>query len=183
MEERYGEFRIGQKDPFEIIILAEFQHYKIAVNGCHLGVFRHRFPLHLVQYIHVHGDVAVEHILLEQDMKAAQESAQISSLIGIANSSPYNVLGSSTSSVPSTYHVIGTSTSNVPSSYQVIGTSTSNIAGNYHVIGTSSAPSNYQAMPSAPQIHSTYEPPPPYPGQQPQQPQPQQPQTWVFRKM
>jgi Galactoside-binding lectin len=73
MEERYGPCRIRKNETFEIIILAELQHYKIAVNGHHLGVFRHRLPLNLVQFINVSGDVSVEHILLEQDTRSAQE--------------------------------------------------------------------------------------------------------------
>lgn len=85
MEERYGECRVKKNDTFEIVILAEFQHYKIAVNGHHLGVFRHRLPLNMVQYINVSGEVTIDHILLEQDSRSAQDQAIISQV----TSTPY----------------------------------------------------------------------------------------------
>lgn len=78
MEERYGPCLVKKNAPFEIVILAELQHYKIAVNGHHLGVFRHRLPLHLVQYLNVKGEVTIEHILLEQDLRSAQQQMIIS---------------------------------------------------------------------------------------------------------
>lgn len=73
MEERYGPCRVRKNETFEIVILAEFQHYKIAINGHHLGVFRHRLPLNLVQFVQVSGDVSIDHVLLEQDSRSAQE--------------------------------------------------------------------------------------------------------------
>lgn len=81
MEERYGPCRVRKNETFEIVILAELQHYKLAINGHHLGVFRHRLPLHLVQFIHVSGDVTVEHILLEQDARSVQEQMFLSQVI------------------------------------------------------------------------------------------------------
>lgn len=79
-EERYGQFRISYNDPFEIIFLAEFEHYKIAVNGTHIGVFRHRLPLHLVNFIQVTGNVHIDHIVLEQDLQSAQVHQAISAI-------------------------------------------------------------------------------------------------------
>lgn len=81
LEERYGHCKVRNNETFEIVILAEFQHYKLAVNGHHLGVFRHRLPLALVQFISVSGDVTVDHILLEQDSRSAQESMIFSQVI------------------------------------------------------------------------------------------------------
>ena len=81
MEERYGPCQVQKNQTFEIVILAELQFYKIAVNGHHLGVFRHRLPLHLVQFIHVSGDVTVDHILLEQDARSVQQQIVVSQVI------------------------------------------------------------------------------------------------------
>jgi galectin-9 len=72
-EERYGKLSVKLGDPFEIVILAEMEFYKIAINGIHIGVFRHRLPMNLVQFINVSGDTTVSHILLEQDMQSAQQ--------------------------------------------------------------------------------------------------------------
>jgi hypothetical protein len=80
-EERYGAFRMKYNETFELIILQELEHYKIAVNGVHLGVFRHRLPLNLVNYISVHGDVTIDHILLDQDIKSASQYAALVNLI------------------------------------------------------------------------------------------------------
>lgn len=81
MEERYGPCQVRKNTTFEIIILAELQHYKIAVNGHHLGVFRHRLPLNLVQFIHVSGEVTIDHILLEQDAVSAQQQIIVSQVV------------------------------------------------------------------------------------------------------
>ncbi|XP_070502170.1 galectin-4-like [Chironomus tepperi] len=118
MEERYGAFRISYKDPFEIVILAEHAHYKIAVNGVHLGVFRHRLPLNLVQYIHVKGDVQIDHILLEQDVKSAQEQAALGQMINNAimgqNASSTYRIGSSQVLQPTSTYVVSSTTRAYP---------------------------------------------------------------------
>lgn len=91
MEERYGPCRVRKNETFEIVILAELQHFKIAINGHHLGVFRHRLPLHLVQFIYVGGDCAVDHILLEQDARSAQEQMIISQVVTPAMNMPVHM--------------------------------------------------------------------------------------------
>ncbi|KAL7027085.1 hypothetical protein ACKWTF_005300 [Chironomus riparius] len=121
MEERYGAFRISYKDPFEIVILAEHAHYKIAVNGVHLGVFRHRFPLNLVQYIQVKGDVEIEHILMEQDIKSAQEQAALGYMINNAmmqqnTSTKYRIATTQVVQPASTTYVVSSTTRAYPSS-------------------------------------------------------------------
>lgn len=88
MEERYGPCLVKKNATFEIVILAELQHYKIAVNGHHLGVFRHRLPLHLVQYLNVKGEVTIDHILLEQDLRSVQQQMIISQGISIPAAPP-----------------------------------------------------------------------------------------------
>lgn len=74
-EERYGKYKVRHNETFEIHILADQEFYKIAYNCEHIGVFRHRFPLHLVNYIQVSGDVKVDHILYEQDFSTAAVAA------------------------------------------------------------------------------------------------------------
>ena len=81
MEERYGPCRVKKNETFEIVLLAEHQHYKIAVNGHHLGVFRHRLPLHLVRYVNVSGEVTLDHILLEQDQASSQNQMIVSQVV------------------------------------------------------------------------------------------------------
>jgi hypothetical protein len=76
-EERYGQFRIRHKEIFEIYILADYEFYKIAVNGQHIGVFRHRLPWNLVNFVRVTGDVKVDHVLLEQDTMNPQSQSPI----------------------------------------------------------------------------------------------------------
>lgn len=88
MEERYGPCLVKKNATFEIVILAELQHYKIAVNGHHLGVFRHRLPLHLVQYVNIKGEVTIDHILLEQDLRSAQQQSIISQVIATPAAPP-----------------------------------------------------------------------------------------------
>jgi hypothetical protein len=60
-------------ESFEMIISAEREFYKLTINGQYLGSFRHRLPLHLVQFINVSGKVTIDHILIEQDMSAFQQ--------------------------------------------------------------------------------------------------------------
>lgn len=91
MEERYGPCRVKKNETFEIVILAEYQHYKIAVNGHHLGVFRHRLPLNLVQFINVSGDVTIDHVLLEQDARSARDQVIISQVVANPSSSVMSV--------------------------------------------------------------------------------------------
>lgn len=66
-EERDGPC-VRANESFEIIITAEREFYKLTVDGQHLGTFRHRLPLHLVQFIKVSGKVLIDYVLIEQDM-------------------------------------------------------------------------------------------------------------------
>lgn len=92
MEERYGPCRVKKNETFEIIILAEYEHYKIAVNGHHLGVFRHRLPLSLVNYVNVAGEVTIDHILLEQDTLAAHNQTIVSHVVSTPAAPLYPVI-------------------------------------------------------------------------------------------
>lgn len=68
-EERGGS-SVRAHETFEILILAEQDAYKIAMNGHHITQFQHRLPLHLVQFIYIHGDAVVEYVLYEHDTNA-----------------------------------------------------------------------------------------------------------------
>ncbi|KAG5681665.1 hypothetical protein PVAND_011079 [Polypedilum vanderplanki] len=145
-EERYGAFRISFKDPFEIIILAELEFYKIAINGVHLGVFRHRLPLHLVQYINVTGDVTVDHILFEQDMKSAQEHARLGHIISTNLNSSSNIHGRviSTSAVPS-HTTRAITVTQMPVYSQYMGNTSSSIHASQSTTGTQVYPYQSEA--------------------------------------
>lgn len=137
-EERYGQFGISYNKPFEIIFLAEFEHYKIAVNGTHIGVFRHRLPLHLVNFIRVSGEVKIDHILLEQDMSSAQVHQAISAI-----------------------------TTSMPANHFPIHVQPSMPASNHFPIYTQPPSYSYQPTPaSAPPIQVSYQPPTSYQQQQ-----------------
>lgn len=64
-EERYGGCPIGGNQPFEIMILAEENHFKITVNGSHFCFFKHRLPLNVGQYISVKGGCSIQSITVE----------------------------------------------------------------------------------------------------------------------
>jgi len=53
-------FHLGQ--PFEVMILIEEQHYKIAINGSHFCEYRHRIPKDTVRQLTVEGDVQLSQI-------------------------------------------------------------------------------------------------------------------------
>jgi hypothetical protein len=103
-EERLGLFEFKYYETFEITILAEFDHYKIAVNGQHIANFAHRIPLHLVQYMTVKGDgpVEVERILLEQNIQAASTPVTQFSAAA-ASATTTTVIGHQPPSAPTVY--------------------------------------------------------------------------------
>jgi hypothetical protein len=65
-EERGGAFVRANK-VFEFVIVAEREYYRLQVNGSHSGTFRHRLPLHLVQYIQITGEVTINQCSTEKD--------------------------------------------------------------------------------------------------------------------
>lgn len=44
---------------FEMLVLAEQNRYKIAINGAHYTEFNHRIPLHRVTHISIDGEVSI----------------------------------------------------------------------------------------------------------------------------
>ncbi|XP_054706100.1 basic salivary proline-rich protein 2-like [Uloborus diversus] len=65
-EESHGvQFPLSCDQGFEILILAETDHFKIAINGQHFAEFRYRLPLEKVSYLAIDGDVIVNCIKIE----------------------------------------------------------------------------------------------------------------------
>lgn len=64
-EENHGYMPLACGQGFEIIILCDPSHYKIAVNGQHYTEFGHRIPYQRVSYLAIDGDVTVSLIQYE----------------------------------------------------------------------------------------------------------------------
>lgn len=60
-EESYGN-GISPHQPFEIMILAEQEQFKIAINGVHFCDFRHRIPYQEITHLTIDGDVDIDKI-------------------------------------------------------------------------------------------------------------------------
>lgn len=70
-EERDGPC-VRENETFEIMISADREFFKLALNGQYLGNYRYRLPLHLIEYVKVSGMCSIDHILIEQDMSGFQ---------------------------------------------------------------------------------------------------------------
>lgn len=75
IEERYGGCPIQPGQPYEILVLAQNNCFKIAVNGAHFCEFNHRLPLFRIQYLYILNDTALSYIGLEGDVPQQQPSA------------------------------------------------------------------------------------------------------------
>lgn len=64
-EENLGQLRIQPGTAFEIIVLCEYENYKIAINGHHFADFRHRLPYQKVTHLVIDGDVEIDSIFWE----------------------------------------------------------------------------------------------------------------------
>lgn len=65
-EESHGShFPFSPEQSFEIMILVESDHFKIAVNGQHFCEFRYRLPLSDVSHLAIDGDVVINSIKYE----------------------------------------------------------------------------------------------------------------------
>ncbi|XP_031634690.1 galectin-9B-like [Contarinia nasturtii] len=73
-EERMGGCPIQYGERFEILILAEAEHFKIAVNGRHFAIFNHRIPLSSARFIFISGQVSIQSIKLEGDPNSVYNS-------------------------------------------------------------------------------------------------------------
>lgn len=66
-EERDGHYQLRTHEMFEIAITAENNHYRVSLNNKHFANFRHRLPLHMVNFFRVSGPVTVEQIVIENN--------------------------------------------------------------------------------------------------------------------
>lgn len=64
-EENDGPLWIKPGTSFEIIILCEYNCYKIAVNGRHFTEFAHRLPYNKVTHLVIDGEVLISSIFYE----------------------------------------------------------------------------------------------------------------------
>ncbi|KAJ9582385.1 hypothetical protein L9F63_003278 [Diploptera punctata] len=65
VEENHGHMPLTAGQSFEIIILCDPSHYKIAVNGQHFAEFGHRIPFQRVSFLTIDGDVNISLIQYE----------------------------------------------------------------------------------------------------------------------
>ncbi|KAK8779445.1 hypothetical protein V5799_019212 [Amblyomma americanum] len=65
-EESHGDpFPLVAGQSYEILVLVEHDHYKIAINSRHYAEFRHRIPLHRVTHLTMDGDTTVSLVQFE----------------------------------------------------------------------------------------------------------------------
>jgi len=73
LEEAWGNGSIMSPHvPFEIIILVEHDHFKIALNGGHYCEFRHRIPYEHISHLTIDGDVDIDRITVSSSSQAPQ---------------------------------------------------------------------------------------------------------------
>ncbi|EEC13175.1 galectin, putative [Ixodes scapularis] len=71
-EESHGDpFPLVAGQPFEILVLVEHDHYKIAINGAHYAEFRHRLPVHRVTHVAIDGEVSVGMLHFEGSVQSS----------------------------------------------------------------------------------------------------------------
>lgn len=65
LEESWGNGNvINPHQPFEIMILAEPDQFKIAINGMHYCEFKHRIPYQEITHLTIDGDLDIERITI-----------------------------------------------------------------------------------------------------------------------
>ncbi|KAF7266741.1 hypothetical protein GWI33_019962 [Rhynchophorus ferrugineus] len=64
-EEGKGKLPIGPAQSFEILLLVDPDHFKIAVNGQHFSEFKHRLPFESITHLLIDGDVSITLISFE----------------------------------------------------------------------------------------------------------------------
>ena len=64
-EESFGGFPFAGGQPFEVLILLDFDHMKIAINGSHFTEFRYRIPMNRISHLAIDGDVSISSINFE----------------------------------------------------------------------------------------------------------------------
>lgn len=71
IEERFGGCPLERGQNFEILILAEHQRFKIALNGVHYCEFNYRMSLEKAVFVFVKGEVSIQSITIEGDTPSA----------------------------------------------------------------------------------------------------------------
>lgn len=74
-EERWGGCPIAYGQQFDVLVLAEANQWKIAVNGNHHCTFSHRLPVHTARYVSVSGSCVIHAITAEMDSAAGGSGA------------------------------------------------------------------------------------------------------------
>lgn len=74
VEESWGNGSVfSPHAPFEIMIMAEQEQFKIAINGAHYCEFRHRIPYQQITHLTIDGDVDIERICVVSDAYGSQQ--------------------------------------------------------------------------------------------------------------
>jgi len=89
VEENFGHFPFSPGQQFEILILTESDHFKIAINGQHFTEFRHRMPVQRVTTIAIDGDVQLFAVRYDPPAGAPPVSAPSHAPYGGAPQQPY----------------------------------------------------------------------------------------------
>ncbi|XP_042897554.1 galectin-4 isoform X2 [Parasteatoda tepidariorum] len=80
-EESHGPpFPFSSCQSFEIFILVEPDHFKIAVNGQHFTEFNYRLPLEKISHIGIDGDVTISSIIFEGLARQTMASRPVESV-------------------------------------------------------------------------------------------------------
>lgn len=75
LEEAWGNgAAINPHQPFEIMILAEPDQFKIAINGMHFCEFKHRIAYQEISHLTIDGDVDIQRITITSSPQAPQPS-------------------------------------------------------------------------------------------------------------
>lgn len=90
LEEAWGNGSIlSPHQPFEIIILAEPDQFKIAINGGHYCEFKHRIPYQEITNLTIDGDVDVERITISSQSYAQPSYQTMPATAPPVNNAPY----------------------------------------------------------------------------------------------
>lgn len=65
-EERHGPFPFHRNAEFFVVVTAESDHYKVAVNGSHAFDYHHRIPLRDVSSLEIAGDIQCRSIKFDK---------------------------------------------------------------------------------------------------------------------
>lgn len=68
VEERAGGCPIARGQYLEMLILAQSNCFKVAINGKHFCEFTHRLPLNAAHFVHIAGEMTVESITMDGDI-------------------------------------------------------------------------------------------------------------------